>query len=95
MTFVSKSVVADGKNQWMVTGDLTLRGVTKEVTLDVESAGAEAKDPWGKIRTGASAECTIRRADFGMTRNAALETGGFILGEDVQIHMDIELIKNA
>jgi polyisoprenoid-binding protein YceI len=95
MTFVSKKVVADGKNQWKVTGDLTLRGVTKEVTLDVESAGVEAKDPWGNLRTGASAETTIKRGDYGLTFNAPLETGGFMLGEDVHIHMDIELIKKA
>ncbi|MGP0070451.1 MAG: YceI family protein [Bryobacteraceae bacterium] len=95
MTFVSKKVVADGKNQWKVTGDLTLRGVTKEVTLDVESAGVEAKDPWGNLRTGASAETTIKRGDFGLTFNAPLETGGFMLGEDVHVHLDIELIKKA
>lgn len=95
MTFVSKKVVADGKNEWKVTGDLTLRGVTKEVTLDVESAGVEAKDPWGNLRTGASAETTIKRGDFGLTFNAPLETGGFMLGEDVHVHMDVELIKKA
>lgn len=95
MTFVSKKVVADGKNQWKVTGDLTLRGVTKEVTLDVESAGVEAKDPWGNLRTGASAETTIKRGDFGLTFNAPLETGGFMLGDDVLVHVDVELIKKA
>ena len=95
MTFVSKSVAAAGKNQWKVTGDLTMRGVTKEVTLDVESAGVEAKDPWGNLRTGASAETIIKRGDFGLTFNAPLETGGFMLGEDVHVHMDIELIRKA
>lgn len=95
MTFVSKKVAADGKNQWMVTGDLTLRGVTREVTLDVESAGVESKDPWGKVRTGASAECVIKRGDFGLTFNAPLETGGLILGEDVPVHIEIELVKKV
>ena len=95
ITFVSTKVVPDGKNQWKVTGDFTLRGVTKEVTLDVESAEAEAKDPWGNLRTGASAETVIKRGDFGLKFNAPLETGGFMLGEDVHIHMDIELIKKA
>ena len=95
VSFVSKKVVADGKNQWKVTGDLTLRGVTKEVTLDVESAGVESKDPWGNLRTGASAETTVKRAEFGLTFNAPLETGGFMLGDDVHVHMDIELIKKA
>jgi polyisoprenoid-binding protein YceI len=95
MTFVSKKVVADGKNQWKVTGDLTLRGHTKEVVLDVETAGAESKDPWGGTRTGAEATTTIKRADFGLTFNAPLETGGFMLGDDVHVHMDIELVRKA
>jgi polyisoprenoid-binding protein YceI len=95
MTFVSKKVVADGKNQWKVTGDFTMRGVTKEVTLDVESAGVESKDPWGNLRTGASAEGVLKRAEFGLTFNAPLETGGFMLGDDVHVHMDIELVKKA
>ena len=95
MTFVSKKVTADGKNEWTVTGDLTLHGVTKEVTLDVESAGVESKDPWGNLRTGASAETTIKRGDFGLTFNAPLETGGMMLSDEVHVHMDIELIKKA
>ena len=95
MTFVSKKVTPDGKNQWKITGDLTLHGVTKEVTLDVESAGAEAKDPWGNLRTGASAEGIIKRGEFGLNFNAPLETGGFMLSDEVHIHADIELIKKA
>ncbi len=95
MTFVSKKVTADGKNQWKVVGDLTLRGATKEVTLDVESAGVESKDPWGNLRTGAEATTTIKRSDFGITFNAPLETGGVMLSDEVQIHLDIELIKKA
>jgi polyisoprenoid-binding protein YceI len=95
ITFVSTQVTADGKNQWKIVGDLTLRGVTKPVTLDVESAPAEAKDPWGNLRSGASAETTIKRSDFGLTFNAPLETGGFMLGEDMHIHLDIEMIKKA
>jgi polyisoprenoid-binding protein YceI len=95
ITFVSKRVTADGKNQWKVTGDLTLHGVTKEATLDVESAGVEAKDPWGNLRTGAEATTTIKRSDFGLKFNAPLETGGVMLSDEVQVHMDIELIKKA
>jgi polyisoprenoid-binding protein YceI len=95
INFVSKKVTADGKNQWKVVGDLTLRGVTKEVTLDVESAGVESKDPWGNLRTGAEATTTIKRSDFGLTFNAPLETGGVMLSDDVHIHLDIELIKKA
>ena len=93
--FVSKKVIADGKNQWKITGDLTLRDVTKEITLDVESAGAEAKDPWGNLRTGASSETVIKRSDFGLTFNVPLETGGFMLGDDIHIHVDIELMRKA
>jgi polyisoprenoid-binding protein YceI len=88
-------VVPDGKYQWKVTGDLTLRGVTKEVTLDVESAPAEAKDPWGNLRSGASAETVIKRSDFGLAFNAPLETGGFMLSDEVHIHVDVEMIKKA
>jgi len=95
MTFVSRKVVSTGKNQWKVTGDFTMRGVTNEVTLDVESAGVESKDPWGNLRTGASAEGVLKRADYGLTFNAPLETGGFMLGDDVHVHMDIELVKKA
>jgi len=95
VTFVSNKVAADGKNQWKVTGDLTFRGVTKEVTLNVESAGVEAKDPWGNLRTGAEATTTVKRGDFGLTFNAPLETGGFMLGDDVQVHLDIELVRKA
>jgi polyisoprenoid-binding protein YceI len=95
ISFVSKKVTADGKYQWKVTGDLTLRGVTKEVTLDVESAPAEAKDPWGNLRSGASASTVIKRSDFGLVFNAPLETGGVMLSDEVHIHLDIELIKKA
>jgi polyisoprenoid-binding protein YceI len=94
-TFVSKKVTADGKNRWKVLGDLTLHGVTKEATLDVESAGAEAKDPWGNLRTGAEATAVIRRSDYGLKFNAPLETGGVMLSDDVHVHLDIELIKKA
>jgi polyisoprenoid-binding protein YceI len=95
IAFVSKKVTADGKNRWKVLGDLTLHGVTKEATLDVESAGAEAKDPWGNLRTGAEATAVIRRGDYGLKFNAPLETGGVMLSDDVHVHLDIELIKKA
>lgn len=95
ITFVSKNVTPDGKNRWKIVGDLTLHGVTKEATLDVESAGAEAKDPWGNLRTGAEATAVIRRSDYDLKFNAPLETGGVMLGDDVHVHLDIELIKKA
>jgi polyisoprenoid-binding protein YceI len=95
INFVSKKVTSDGKNRWKIVGDLTLHGVTKEATLDVESAGVEAKDPWGNLRTGAEATTVIRRSDYGLKFNAPLETGGVMLGDDVHVHLDIELIKKA
>jgi polyisoprenoid-binding protein YceI len=95
ITFVSTQVSPDGKNQWKVTGDLTLHGVTKPVTLDVESAPAEAKDPWGNLRSGAAATAVIKRSDFGLAFNAPLETGGVLLSDELHIHLDIELIKKA
>jgi polyisoprenoid-binding protein YceI len=93
ISFVSKRVTPDGKNQWKVAGDLTLRGVTKEITLDVESAPAEAKDPWGNLRSGASAETVIKRSEFGLTFNAPLETGGVMLSDEVHLHIDVEMIR--
>jgi polyisoprenoid-binding protein YceI len=95
ITFVSKKVTPDGKDRWKIVGDLTLHGVTKEATLDVESAGVEAKDPWGNLRTGAEATAVIRRSDYDLKFNAPLETGGVMLGDDVHVHLDIELIKKA
>ena len=92
---MSKKVTPDGKNQWKVAGDLTMHGVTKPVTLDVETSSAEAKDPWGNLRTGASATTTIKRSDFGLTFNAPLETGGVMLSDELHIHLDIEMIKKA
>jgi polyisoprenoid-binding protein YceI len=75
--------------------NLTLHGVTREVTLEVESSGVEAKDPRGNLRTGAEATAVIKRSDYGVKFNAPLETGGVILGDDVHIYLDIELIKKA
>jgi polyisoprenoid-binding protein YceI len=85
----------DFEDRWKIVGDLTLHGVTKEATLDVESAGVEAKDPWGNLRTGAAATAVIRRGDYDLKFNAPLETGGVMLGDDVHVHPDIELIKKA
>jgi polyisoprenoid-binding protein YceI len=93
MTFVSKKVAKAGKDKLKVTGDLTLHGVTKEVVLDVEGPTVESKDPWGNIRRGATATTKINRKDFGLTWNAALETGGVVVGDDVNIILEIELIK--
>lgn len=93
MTFVSKKVVKAGKGKLKVTGDLTLHGVTKEVVLDVEGPTKEIKDPYGYIRSGAVAATKINRKDFGLVWNAALETGGVAVGEEVAINLEIEMIK--
>lgn len=93
MTFASKSVKANGKDKFKVTGDLTLHGVTKPVTLDVESASTEIKDPWGGTRRGASATTKLNRKDFGLTWNQALETGGVAVSEDVNVTLDLQLVK--
>ena len=93
MTFVSKKVATNGKDKLKVTGDLTLHGVTKTVVLDVEGPTKESKDPWGKIRKGATATTKINRKDFGLVWNSALETGGVAVGEEITINLEIEMIK--
>jgi polyisoprenoid-binding protein YceI len=93
MTFVSKKVAKDGKGKLKVTGDLTLHGITKEVVLNVEGPTKESKDPWGNIRSGATASTKINRKDFGLVWNKALETGGVAVGEEVAINLEIEMIK--
>lgn len=95
MTFVSKKVAKAGKDKLKVTGLLTLHGVTKEVVLLVEGPTKDSKDPWGNIRRGVTATTKINRKDFGLVWNAALETGGLAVGEDVTITLDIEFIKKG
>jgi polyisoprenoid-binding protein YceI len=92
ITFKSKKIAKDGDGL-KVTGDLTLHGVTKEVVLNVEGPTEEQKDPWGNIRVGASATTKIKRSDFGLTYNAALETGGIMLGDDLKLELDVSLIR--
>ncbi|HEY2664714.1 MAG TPA: YceI family protein [Candidatus Binataceae bacterium] len=91
--FKSKKVVANGAGKWKVTGDLTLHGVTKEVVLDVEGPTTEIKDPMGNTRAGASATTKISRKDFGLTWNKALETGGVMVGDEVEITIDVEAVQ--
>ena len=93
ITFVSKSISKAGPDRLQVKGDLTIHGVTKEVVLDVEGPTPESKDPWGNIRKGATATTKINRKDFGLNWNAALETGGVLVGDDVNITLEVELIK--
>jgi polyisoprenoid-binding protein YceI len=93
ITFVSKKVTKDGPDRLKVTGDLTMHGVTREVTVDVEGPTQQVKDPWKNFRRGATGTAKINRKDFGLTWNRALETGGVVVGEDVDIFVEIELIK--
>lgn len=93
MTFVSSKVVPVGKDKLKVEGSLTLHGVTKAVVLDVEELSAVSKDPWGNLRRGASASTRINRKEFGLVWNAALETGGVAVADEVLISLEIEMIK--
>lgn len=92
LTFVSTSARAheDGLE---LTGNLTIHGVTREVTLAVEDITPERKDPYGNVRVGASASTKIRRSDFGMRWNAALEAGGVMVADEVKIELEVELIR--
>ena len=93
ITFKSNSVTTNGNGELQVKGDLTIHGVTKEVTLKVEGPSSEEKDPYGNTRIGASANTRIKRSDFGLVWNAALETGGVVVGDNVKIELDVSLIK--
>jgi polyisoprenoid-binding protein YceI len=92
ITFKSTSVkqTDDG---FAATGDLTIHGVTKPVTLEVETPSAQSKDPWGNTRIGASATTKINRKDFGLNWNAALEAGGVLVGEQIKIAIEVSLIQ--
>jgi polyisoprenoid-binding protein YceI len=92
ITFKSKTITKDG-DELKVKGDLTVHGVTKEVVLQVDGPTEPQKDPWGNTRVGASATTKIKRSDFGLTWNAALETGGVMLSDDVKNELEVSLIK--
>jgi polyisoprenoid-binding protein YceI len=92
LTFVSKKITG-GDGEWKVIGDLTIHGVTKEVTLEVEGPAPEAKDPWGNVKTGASATTKISRKEFGMEFNMALETGGVMVGDEITITLELEFLR--
>jgi polyisoprenoid-binding protein YceI len=95
ITYKSRRVTATGSDSFTVVGDLTIHGVTKEVDLKVEELTEETKDPWGNLRRGATAKARVHRKDFGMTFNMALEAGGFLVGEEVDLTIDVELIHQA
>jgi len=93
MTFKSKKVEKAGDGKLKITGDLTIRGVTKEVVLDVDGPTAAVKDPWGNQRMAISATTKINRQDFGVKWNANMDGGGVVVGDDVNITIDAEVIK--
>jgi polyisoprenoid-binding protein YceI len=93
--FQSKKVEADGPEGYIVTGDLTIRGVTHETILNVTGPTPEIKDPWGYSRRGAEAETKISRKDFGLTYNPVLEGGGVMVGDEIAISLEVEFVKSA
>ena len=93
ITFVSTDVERDG-TEWAITGDLTINGVTKSVTVPFEETGS-AKDPFGNTRVGFEGEVTIDRTDWNLSFNAALETGGVLVSEKVKLEFDISAIANV
>lgn len=92
LTFRSKSVSGE-RGAWKMTGDLTIHGITKEITLDVDGPTPETRDPWGGARIGATATGKLNRKDFGLTWNTALETGGVLVGEEVKLTLDVEGVR--
>jgi polyisoprenoid-binding protein YceI len=92
IVFKKASLVAKGGEDYTLTGDITIAGVTKPITLNTEIAGP-AKDPWGNIKLGVTADGVINRSDFGLTYNAALETGGFLIGDAIKVHIELEFAQ--
>jgi polyisoprenoid-binding protein YceI len=94
LTYRSTKVVVVSKDRLRVVGDLTIHGVTREIPLDVE-VGGQGKDPWGNVRAGFSATASLNRKDFGLTWNQALETGGLLVADRVDMEIEIQAIKAA
>jgi polyisoprenoid-binding protein YceI len=94
MRFVSKRIDGDVRRKFRVVGELTIRDITREITLDVTNEGS-TKDPWGNERVGISASAKLNRNDFNLTWNQALETGGVVVGDEVKLSIDVELIHQV
>ena len=94
LTFKSTSIRSLGDRDYEVTGDLTIRGVTKSVILSVSDLSQPSKDPWGNQRIGLSASAKINRKEFGLVWNAPLEFGGVLVGDEVAITLDVQFIKS-
>jgi polyisoprenoid-binding protein YceI len=94
LTFVSKSFTKKSDDQYTLTGDLTIRGTTKTVGLDVEYGG-NMTDPYGQVKSGFEINGKINRKDFGLTWGAVTEAGGVVLSDDVKLHLNVQMIKQA
>lgn len=94
ISFVSTAVTAAGDDVYRVTGDLTIKGVTLPVTLDLEVSGT-AVDPWGNTRLGLEGSTVINRKDWGVNFNAALEAGGVLVSEKITLEFEISAVKSA
>lgn len=94
MTFVSSKVERVKGNEYRVSGDLTIRGTTHEITLDASFEGAHP-DPWGGTRAGFAATGKINRHDFGLNWNAAIEAGGVVVGPEIKLQLEVEAVKEA
>ncbi|BCW93212.1 MAG: polyisoprenoid-binding protein [Thermoanaerobaculum sp.] len=92
ITFVSKKVEPAGNGKFRVTGDLTIKGVSKPVVLEAEVSPV-MKDPWGNLRVGVHATTTINRKDFGVSWHKVLDTGEVVVGDDVRVNLDVELVR--
>lgn len=91
LNFKSTNIQGNG-SEYEITGDLTIKGITKPVTLNAEFSGLMT-DPWGNTKVGLNLDGKINRKDFGLTYNAALETGGVLVGEDVKLNAEIQLVE--
>jgi polyisoprenoid-binding protein YceI len=95
LTFKSAKVEQEAPGKLKVTGDLTIHGVTKQVVLEVEGPTAPVKDPWGNQRAAANATTKINRQDFGVKWNAKMDGGGLVVGDDIDITIDVEMVQKG
>ncbi len=93
MTFVSKKVLVANGAPIKIVGDLTIRDVTREVEFEIEDFSQTVTDPWGNTRRGATATIKINRKDYGLTWNKVLEAGGVVVGDEIRINLEVEMIK--
>ena len=93
INFTSKKVVPTENGKYQVQGTLTMHGVSKDITIDLEGLGVEVKDPWGNVRKGAQITTDINRKDFGIVYNSVLESGNLLIGETADVNVDLEFIK--